>query len=283
MLRFAFCFVLVVLASSMPASAKVIYVDNRIGNELNDGSAPSIVGLRSGPVKSFTRARLLMGPGDVIEIANTGEPYYDSLRLIGARSSGVPSQPVVVNGNGAIIDGSDPVDPESWKSLGGGLWRLEPRQKGWYRLVRGTEDVPEVGAPGEALPTPPPGHWAAWRGAIYYQILPDEIPSLEPFRVASREAGLFLYGVSNVVVRDLRLRYFHLDGVNAHDQVYDVVLQNISAEDNGRSGIFVGGSSDLVIRGGSTGGNREASLLLREKAKANLQDVKLDAEPVLAK
>lgn len=282
MLRIATASLVLLLYCSKPGLAKVIFVDNRIGDELNDGSAPTITGLRTGPVRSFTRARLLMGPGDIIEIANTGTPYYDSLRLVGGRASGVPSQPVTINGNGATFDGSDPVDPFAWQSLGEGLWRLDPLRKGYYRLVRDTDDVPEVPATGDALPALPPGHWAAWKGSIYYQILPDEIPSLEPFRIASREAGIFLYGVHNVVVRDLRLRYYHLDGVNVHDQVYDAAIQNVVAEDNGRAGIFVGGSSQIIIRGGEASGNREASVLLREKAKANLQDVKLDAEPLVA-
>jgi hypothetical protein len=266
-----------------PASAKVVYVDNRIGDDVNDGTTATLSGIRSGPVRSLRRAALLLGPGDVLEIANTGDPYYGTLRLIGRRCSGVPSQPLVVNGNGATIDGTDAVPSDAWVSLGGDLWRLEPPRKGWFQLVRGDSVVPEVRANDDApTPTPPAGRWAAWRGAIYYRGLPDEIPGNGPYRVASREAGVFLYGVRNVVVRDLRLRYHHLDGISAHDQAYDVELLNLMSESNARSGIFVGGSSDITVRGGGARRNREASLLLRERGKADVRDVALDAEPVVA-
>src|SRR5690348_13327747 len=97
-----------------PVSARVIYVDNHVGDDVNDGRSATTTGLQTGPVRSLERAHVLIGPGDVVEIANTGEPYYGTLRLIGSRCSGVPSRPVVVNGNGAVIDGSEAVDPAAW-------------------------------------------------------------------------------------------------------------------------------------------------------------------------
>ena len=272
-----------VLLIATPASAKVVYVDNRLGDDLNDGTTPEISGVGSGPVRSLLRATILVGPGDVIEIANTGDPYYDSLRLIGHRCSGVPSQPLVVNGNGATLDGSDAVPPDAWLPIDRDLWRLDPPKKGWFQLVRGDVAVPEVAAKDDApMPVPKPGHWAAWRGAIYYRGLPDEVPGNEPYRIASREAGVFLYGVRHVIVRGLRVRHFRLDGVNAHDQAYLTHIQNVVSEANGRSGIFVGGSSRIAVRGGGTRGNRRASVLLREQASADLRDVSLDTEPVVA-
>lgn len=276
---------LLAAGGGMPAFAKVIYVDNRTGEDVYDGTAAEVSGLRTGPVRSLERAHVLVRPGDTIEIANNGDayPYYDSLRLIGDRCSGVPSHPVVVNGHGAVIDGSEPVDPAAWAALGGGLWRLETLPKGWYGLVRGSDAVPEVPAPrGSAEPLPPPGHWAAWHGAIYYRVEPDEIPSNEPYRVATREAGLFFYAVHDVLVRDLIVRHFRLDGVNAHDQTSHVVLQNVASESNGRSGFFVGGSGSLTVTGGAASNNREASLLLGELGKADVREAALETEPVVA-
>jgi len=273
---------LLVATVASPLSAKTIYVDNRVGLDVNDGTAPTITGILAGPVRSLERARVLIAPGDVVEIANTGVPYYDSLRLIGGRRSGVASVPTVINGNGAVIDGSDPVDPVAWEPLGGGLWRLETAEKGWYRLVRGEVALPEVPAPDAAAqPDPPRGRWAAWRGAIYYRAEPDEIPMNEPYRIATREAGVFFYGVHDVVVSDLTVRHFRLDGVNAHDQVRDVVVRDVTAESNGRAGFFVGGSAAVTISGGAARGNREASLLLRELGKADVRDAVLDTEPVV--
>lgn len=278
--------VLLVVAIGSPVAAKVIYVDNRTGNDVNDGTAAEVTGGRTGPVRSLERARVLVGPGDTVEIASNGDayPYYGSLRLIGGRCSGAPGEPVLVNGNGAVLDGSEPVEPTAWVPLGGGLWRLETLPKGWYGLVRGAEPVPEVPAPaGSAEPSPPPGRWAAWRGAVYYHALPDEIPANEPYRLATREAGLFFYGVRHVVVRDLTVRHFRLDGVSAHDQAYGVVLQNVVSESNGRSGLFIGGGAGLTVVGGAVRNNREASLLLHELGKADVREAMLDTEPVVAR
>jgi hypothetical protein len=277
--------VCLIVALGSPADAKTIYVNNRTGNDINDGTSAEVSAQRTGPVRSLERVHALVGPGDRVEIANNGDayPYYDSLRLIGARCSGAPDHPVLVNGNGAVIDGSEPVDPAGWVALGGGLWRMEMLRKGWYGLVRGAEAVPEVPAPAEsAEPTPPPGHWAAWRGAIYYSARPDEIPANEPYRIATRESGLFFYGVHHVVVRDLTVRHFRLDGVNAHDQAYAVMLRNVVSESNGRSGIFVGGSASVAVAGGTARNNREASLLLRELGKADIREAVLDTAPVVA-
>jgi hypothetical protein len=271
-----------ILMSLTPAMAKVIYVNNRTGDDVYDGSNPEVGAFRTGPVRTLARAQVLVGPGDVIEIANTGDTYFDSLHLVGTNASGVAGHPTVVNGNGAVIDGSEPVAPDDWKPLGNGLWRLDPREKGWFQLVRETEVVAEAEhAPSAGQPSPAPGTWSAWHGSVYYRALPSELPPIEPYRLARREAGIFLYGVHDVVVRDLTVRYFRLDGVNAHDQAYRVVLQNIISEKNGRSGVFVGGSSEIVLSGGATIDNRAASLLIKEQAKADVREMKLDAEPVV--
>lgn len=265
------------------SDAKVIYVNNRIGDDVNDGESAETSQLRNGPVRSLRRAGLLVGPGDIIEIANTGTTYYGSLRLIGRNASGVESQPVTVNGNGAVVDGSELVKPAEWESLGGNQWRLDTEKKGWYQLVRGDTAIPEAPVEDDSRrPEPPAGHWSAWRGAIYYQAEPDEVPANEPYRIAMFEAGVFLYGVRHVVVRDLTLRHFRLDGVNAHDLVADAVLENLTCEANGRSGVFVGGSCKLTIQGGTLQNNRDASLLLREKGKADVREVNLDEKPVVA-
>jgi len=273
---------LLMLLSSTPATAKVIYVNNRTGDDIYDGSTAEVGAQRAGPVRTLTRARVLVGPGDEIEIASTGDTYFDSLHLVGTNASGVAGHPTIVHGNGAVLDGSEAVAPADWTPLGQGLWRLDPRQKGWFRLVRGAEAVTESkqdAATGR--PAPAAGTWMARNGSIYYQALPDELPPLEPYRLATREAGIFLYGVHDVIVRDLTVRHFRLDGVNAHDQAYRVLLQNVVSEKNGRSGVFVGGSSKIVISGGATNDNREASLLIKEQASADVREMKLDAEPVV--
>ena len=265
------------------ATAGVIYIDSRIGNDRNTGRSATITGLDEGPVRSLEAAARVLRAGDVVEIANHGDPYFGSLTLAGVR--GLPTVPLVVNGHGAVLDGSEPIVSTAWEPLSADLWRLVPEQKAWYGLVRDEAAVPEVAAVPDASqpPTLPAAHWTVWHGAIYYQAEPDELPPLEPFRLANRNAGLFLYDARLVIVRNLTLRHYRLDGVHVADRCRDVLLEGITSEHNGRSGIFVGGSSRVLIRGGSTTGNRDASLLLRGLGTAEVEGTAFDTAPVQVK
>lgn len=262
------------------APARTIYINNRIGNDLYDGSAPENVGLLTGPVKTFDRAVALLEAGDRLEIANNGEdfPYHDSLRLIGEDDSGIPTMPVIIDGNGAILDGSIAIPRDAWELVEQGLWRIEPRRKGTYRLFRGSETVPEIASSRAGHPTPGPGHWTAWRGAIYYQAMPTELPGEEPFRIAARQAGLFLYHVHHVIIRDLTVRHYHLDGVNAHDQAGPVILDGVRSIENARSGVFIGGTSHLSIRGGVIRNNRAEPILVRELGRVEVHETDIGGD-----
>lgn len=272
----AFC-----VAVPGPAWARVIYVNNRIGNDINDGLAATNQGLRVGPVKTFSRAAHLLGKSDTLEIANNGEdfPYRDSLRLVGGGASGIETLPLIVNGNGAVIDGADPLQPDDWEHVEGSLWRVVPWRKGWVRLFRDGDELTEIKTERDAALNLEPGQWTFWQGAIYYLARPDELPANEPYSIARREAGVFLYGVRYVVVRDLTVKRHRLDGVNAHDQARPVILENVRSSRNARAGIFVGGSSQLIIRGAEVQGNREASIIATEQARVDITDSRLDTEP----
>ena len=58
-----------------------------------------------------------------------------------------------------------------------------------------------------------------------------------------------------MIVQDLVVRGFWLDGVNCHDNVKRTDLVRITASHNGRSGISVGGSSRVRIDTCTASGN----------------------------
>jgi len=100
--------VLTLLAAPM-ASGRDIHVNNLDGDDSFTGRRAGNLSDWSGPVRSIARALELAVQGDRIVLANSGEPYRESISLAGSRHSGDVLRPLVIEGNGAILDGSAPV------------------------------------------------------------------------------------------------------------------------------------------------------------------------------
>ncbi|MEX2286281.1 MAG: right-handed parallel beta-helix repeat-containing protein [Planctomycetaceae bacterium] len=262
--------------------AAVIYVDNHVGNDAYLGFNATPGGETTGPVKSISRALRLAQAGDTIEIKNTGIPYHESFVLFGPRHSGYTSQKFMISGNGAVIDGSSPVPADSWVSIGSGLWKITPWRKGHYGLILNDQPVPVVAVPVAAHERPdlPVGHWCAWRGSIYYHADGIADPPSMGFRFAHLGMGLTLYRVENVVIRDLTFRNFRVDGINAPDLSHDILLENVKSIDNGRSGLFVGGTAALSAAKSDFIGNRQTQVLIRGLGVVRLEETNISEPPV---
>ncbi|MFP6764631.1 MAG: hypothetical protein VB858_13475, partial [Planctomycetaceae bacterium] len=84
----AFSLLIFAVALAGPASdvrAETLYVNNRMGRDHNNGTQEKSVNETTGPVRTIQRALKLAGASDVISIANTGTPYYESITLYGPR------------------------------------------------------------------------------------------------------------------------------------------------------------------------------------------------------
>ena len=108
-------FLAVEILSAAPLAARDVYVDNVNGNDRNIGSTNTNTSLGGGPCRTIARALKVAQEGDRIVVANTGEPYRESLTLFGLRNSGTPQKPFVILGNGAELDGAVRVDPRGWQ------------------------------------------------------------------------------------------------------------------------------------------------------------------------
>lgn len=139
--------------------------------------------------------------------------------------------------------------------------------------------MPEFPSPQDrsGLKDLPPGEWTAFEGSIYYHAVAFQSPPGLPFSFAAENVGLTLYNVRQVVVRDLTFRHFRLDGVNAPDSCRDILLEGVRAVENGRAGLAVGGSSQMVMQGGELQNNRRENILVTGRATAQLDDTLLDA------
>lgn len=275
--------VAVMSALSGVVQAATIYVDNRFGNDRLDGQTATQVSDHSGPVRTLRRAVRLVEAGDQIELANTGEPYVGGLALYGIEQSGVAGFPIVIQGNGAVITGAKPIDPTAWRLVRGHIWRITPVRKGWYQLVLDGKAVPETECPADAIELPelPVGNWCAWNGAIYYHSAPDRDPLYLPLQLADEQTGLTLVAVEDVVIRDVEFRHFREDGVHLHDRCRNIVLENVTCRENGRAGIVVRGTSEVVLRNPTLVGNRRESLLIEGLGVADVEGGTLDREPTV--
>lgn len=263
------------------AEARTIYVDSRVGNNAYDGTSAEPINAWVGPVRTLRRAQELVCPGDSLLLVDNGTPYYGSLTLFGPKFSGSPTRPFRLIGGGAVISGSKPIHPDSWVELGNNLWRITPRRKGWYQLVDEGAALPRVELSPEpgTLPTVPVDSWGAAGGAIYYRSRVDDDPRWHEFELAEEGTGLTLHDVHDVVISDLTLRHFRIDGINAHDRCENVQLVNVVCQENGRAGLAIGGTCNLTLTDCRLTGNAQYSLLLTELGEATLTGTDYDVAP----
>ena len=272
-------------AAAGQVSAATLYVDNTQGSDAFDGHSAKASSNETGPTLTIRRALELAQPGDTVVIANTGTPYYEGVSLVGRRHSGVLGRPFTIVGNGAVIDGSSPVHPKAWRPVGADLWRFTPWRKGYFQLILDGKPIAEhtPKAAGDTRPPIPAGKWMVWKGSIYYQGEKDENPAKNAFRYAARSVGITIYEANDVQISNLNVRFFRLDGINAHDRSLRVAVENVTAFGNGRSGIAINGTSAVVVRSCVVAGNRKHSVLLTELGAAKVEDSKLSQPPTLPK
>ena len=261
--------------------ANDIFVDNVLGDDAYDGLLNQVIDAHSGPVRTLRRAMQVANNGDQIVLTRPGAVYYDSLSLTGTRHSGSPNFPFTLNGNGATLSGLRTVPPQGWRQAGPDLWKLTLTRKGYYRLLRDGQPLPELRRDGKAenpFAALKAGEWTAWEGSVYFRSEKDP-PATQSFSYSAEQTGLSLYQVDNVRIVDLTLRDFRFDGVHAQNMCRGVKLENVNCINNGRAGLAVSGSSHIDMTGGKIVANGRHSVLISNTATVNVQDVAMDGEP----
>jgi len=101
---------------------KVIQVDNIRGNDsLGDGS-------REKPYATIMRGVGELHPGFLLNVANTGTPYHESVRI---SESGTAEDPIILEGNGAVNSGMMRRPSSDWKAEGGGVFSIPLKNNAW--------------------------------------------------------------------------------------------------------------------------------------------------------
>lgn len=261
-MRFLGAILLVLTATTAESSARDLFVDNVGGDDRFDGQAATTVGGRSGPCRTLGNALQKAQKGDRIILVATAKPYRESVTLQAGRHSGLERRPFEIIGNGAVLDGSASVPRLAWKHVADGVYCFSPPLKSHQMLF--LDGVPakrvEVDREDTSMPELKPLEWCLFERKIYFRPEPGRVPDSYDLRYAARTVGITLYEVRNVLVRDVILQGFQLDGLNAHDGVFDTVLRNVTCRGNARSGISIGGASRVRLENCLAGDNGEAQL-----------------------
>lgn len=247
-------FLLLAILSVSTCVGRDIYVNGRGGSDLNRGTADENRGGSDGPVRTIFRALALAEPGDRIVLAAEGGPYRESVTLFGKEHSGQPGFPLIIEGNGAVLDGREPLSPGVWQHIEGDLFRFPlldaPIDWTCFRLYEKDEMLTKVDVPaGSArLPELEENSWCVLEGAVYFCAEPGKSPIFrEDYELSysQRKVGVSLIQVRGVRIHDLTVLGFQRDGIAAANGALDVVLDNVQARQNGRSGLMIGGASRI--------------------------------------
>ena len=245
-----------------PARARDIYVDNVAGDDTRIGMRDRHSAEFSGPVRTIGKALRLATVEDRIILAKTGVPYRESISLVGGPHSGSPEQPFVLDGNDAILDGSAPLPAKVWETYRGSIYRYRPKRLAYQQLflaVRPLKFRPPLNSEG-TLPPLEPLEWTLAGGHVYFRTEAEKLIDEYDLSAPVERVGLTLYNVHDVMITNLTVQGFQLDGVNAFDNVRDCTLISVTSRGNGRSGITVANCSHLRIIDALIGDNLYAQL-----------------------
>jgi parallel beta-helix repeat protein len=255
-MRFAFA-VLLVLSLSRACLAVDWFVDNVAGDDRLSGFSPTSISNTDGPVRTIAKALRHASHYDRIIIANTGEPYRESISLVG-RHSGDEKLPFTIIGNGAVLDGQLPVPEDAWEFHRGEVFTFQPpRLSAAQQLFFEGKPLVKGAGPTAAgrLPELKEMQWRYYGDRIQFRPEKNRLPQAYALTYAAQPVGITLYQVMHVEIQDLVVQGFQLDGINLHDSAFDVHLSGITARGNGRSGISIGGSSRAALEACLVGNN----------------------------
>jgi hypothetical protein len=227
--------------------ARDIYVDNVNGDDRNNGSQADAGPAKVGPLKTIGRALWIAEAGDRVVLAKNDEPYREMVCLIGPRNSGFQETPFTIEGNGAVLDGSAPINSEDWRHAMGDVFQIRFRYMAYPMLFEAEKQLPRAKIANEGeLSKLQVGQWATANGKVYFRPIADRSFLTYPLAAASLATGITLFQVDNVVIRNLTVQGYRIDGVSAPDAAEVVRLEKVVSRVNGRSGLSAGGTSKVI-------------------------------------
>ncbi len=216
-------------------------------------------------------------PGDTIHL----EPkvYRDYAGFYAKK--GEPGKPITLDGHGATLEGSDPLDPSQWKEAAPGLFtndnltRLDDATIGrWFFLFDGKMQLMGRTSKGRSDPLKKPedllpGQWTFVKdptrekppsrqiyGTFYIRLAPGQTLASANIFAPVRSAGVQFGGDNaHLVIKNLTATHPYNDGFNIHGDCRDVLFENIRAIECGDDGISAHESAQYRVDGFVSIGN----------------------------
>jgi|GEM_PF-1391045 len=226
------------------AAQEQVYVDAEAGDDARSGLD------EANAVRTLTRAAALIGESGTIHCIPRKTPFRETLHL---RVGGREGAPLVVEGNGAVIDLGTDITEGPWKEAGG-EWTLERDVRPSTRPVQ----VSSLFVDNEPLWVP---HEKEERPQAFLRITPEgrfavtfpagKTPrnSRVTLTAPENQSGVFMDQGDHIVIRNLTVRYAGNDGFNLHGRGRNIVLENVRALLCGDQGISSHSETEMIIRG----------------------------------
>jgi hypothetical protein len=267
-------FVVLCCAISISSSyARDIYVNPQAGSDSADGLCAA-VGDKSGPVKTIDRAMALAKAGDTVFLG--GFTFKGKGEYVLVDKSGEPGKPIIIDGQGATIDGAIPIDPNEWVQAGPGLYKTEAIYKKWMKIFKGNDawlcrfffvfdgkfNRMNISCKAPAFPYKDPnalepGEWSFQAKDTCFYIKTDPSKKLADCNVAvpNLVSGVQIYGsISHIVFRNIKATHVDNDGfalttVDPNASISDIVYENICSMECGDDGFSAHGNCDVKVNG----------------------------------
>ena len=249
-------------AASHHAVARDLFVNNDSGSDSHSGLSATSAGGKQGPVRTIGKALQVAKKGDSIHISNTGVPYQESVSIQNSRNSGLVGKSFRIIGNGATLDGRKKISYDQWTAVGNQIFEFKPPRTSFFILYIDNRPATQVDVPAGAskLPQLEELQWCLFKRKVYFKPANRRLPDAFDVSYTHAQVGITLVDCQHIVIENLIVQGFQLDGINVHDNVFDAQLLEITSRGNGRSGISVGGASRVQIEACLLGNNGAAQL-----------------------
>ena len=235
---------LALFAGAFSLNAATYYVDNVKGNDNNDGS-------KERPVASIEKGLSLLKQSDRLEVMpNNGKPYrrpYPGIygKTYGVNVGGTVDNPMVINGNGAVISGLSVIPENVWQKTADGLYKMPfwpmsnmyrnyKKQDYWLPeakifFVNGKRETNCLSM-AELKKTPNAFWWSRKEKSLYYN--PPAGKSIKDVKIELPSNSGFYVLADHVIVKNFNMILSFNDGFDSNKSPKNVVYKNCVAVDN---------------------------------------------------